>query len=496
MVNQQSRFGMVYLVGAGPGRKELLTLRALEVIRRADVVVYDYLVSDSVLQLCGSSALLIDVGKRPGRPTNQSDINALLVDLAAEHQHVVRLKGGDPFVFGRGGEEVEALKAAKVSFEVVPGVSSVNGASSFGGVALTHRGIAQGYIVITGHGRQGEPLTYDWDALNRCGLTLVVLMGVAHRTEVSEKLCEVGMDPLTFVAVISKGTTASQVVQRTTLLELRNLQVDSPAVIVIGNVAKIDLSWLENRPLFGLKVLVTRALGDDQLSESLEDLGAEVMRLPTISISDPSDGGDSLREAVADLEKFEWIVFTSATAVARTFEAIGDLRHLGGVKVAAIGSGTRDAVLASRVGVDFVPTKFVGETFAEEFPNPNETSKSILLPRAKIARDVIPSGLSKKGWQVKVVNAYETTYVAYEKDDLIAKQDLVLFASPSAVEGFYRSFGVMLGQLAIGVIGPVTAEKVKELGFTPAFVSRTFNFAGLVEATETWWINRDTSGPN
>ncbi len=494
MDNQSSKSGVVYLVGAGPGRKELLTLRALEVLDRADVVVYDYLVSQSVLQLCQPSAVLIDVGKQPGRPTNQSDINELLVDLASKHRYIVRLKGGDPFVFGRGGEEAEALKAAEISFEVVPGVSSVNGAPLFGGISLTHRGVAQGYVVVTGHGRFGERLTYDWDALHRCGLTLVVLMGVAHRAEISEELRRVGMDPLTPTAVIYKGTTAFQRVLRTTLSELGALQVESPAVMVIGNVAELDFSWLHTRPLFGLKAVVTRAVGEDRLSRSLEELGAEVVRLPTISISNPSDQGESLHGALERIRSYEWIVFTSSTSVNRTFDALGDLRRLGGVKVAAIGSGTKDTVLAYRVGVDFVPTRYVGETFIEEFPYPKDSDNKILLPRAKVARDVVPMGLRKKGWNVEVVEAYETSHVIYDKIDLITKQNLVLFASPSAVEGFHRSFGAALGQVPIGVIGPITAEKVKELGFTPAFVSEIYDFAGLVEATKLWWVRNRKSG--
>lgn len=489
MDNQRSKFGLVYLVGAGPGRKELLTLRALEVLSRADVVVYDYLVSESVLQLCHPSAVLIDVGKRPGKPTNQSDINDLLVELASKHRCIVRLKGGDPFVFGRGGEEADALKAAEIGFEVVPGVSSVNGVPLFGGISLTHRGIAQGYVVVTGHGRFGEPLKYDWDALNRCGLTLVVLMGVAHRVEISEELRRVGMDPLTPVAVISKGTTASQRVIRTTLSELGMLQVESPAIIVVGSVAALDFSWLDVRPLFGLKVVVTRAYGEDRLSHSLEELGAEVVRLPMISISNPSDQGESLQRALGQIGSFSWIVFTSSTSVKRTFDALGDLRRLGGVKIAAIGSGTKETVLAHRVGVDFVPTKYVGETFVDEFPAPSRANDAILLPRAKVARDVVPLGLRNKGWKVDVVEAYETSYMVYDKSDLVAKADLVLFASPSAVEGFYHCFGKMLGRLPIGVIGPITAKKVEELGATPTFISERYNFPGLVDATRLWWID-------
>jgi uroporphyrinogen III methyltransferase/synthase len=482
---------MVYLIGAGPGRKELLTLRAAELLKEAEVVVYDYLVSNSVLALASRNAVLYDVGKRPGRPTNQGDINDLLLGLSQRYSRVVRLKGGDPFIFGRGAEEAQFLQRHGVKFEIVPGVSSVNGASVFAGLPLTHRGVAQGYTVITGHGREGMPLSYDWEALVRSRLTIVVLMGVAHRLEIAESLCRFGMDPKTPAAVVTRATTASQQIIRCALCELPGLEVTSPSAIVIGEVASVDVSWLSSRPLFGLRVVVTRPSSEEDLVAPLEYLGAEVTHLPAIEIGEPSDSGAALRSALERVQEFEWLIFTSSNAVRKTFEELGDLRRLGGVKLGAIGSGTRDTLLSYKVGVDFVPTSYVGESFAEEFPKAQSKSGSVLLPRAKVARDVVPQGLMDKGWNVSVVEAYETKSVRYDSDQYLKDYDLVLFASPSAVDAYFQSFGERLNSLSIGAIGPITARKASALGLRVDFIGDVYNFEGLIDATVSWWRSRD-----
>lgn len=476
----------VYLVGAGPGTKELLTLRAVDVIAQADVVVFDYLVEPSVLSLAPVGARLIDVGKRPGKPTNQGEINTLLVQLAKTDQRIVRLKGGDPFIFGRGGEEIEALQDGGVAFEVVPGVSSSSAVATYGGIPLTHRDVSQGFLVITGHSRSGCDLVYDWAALVRSRLTLVVLMGVAHRSEISSHLVGAGMDEATPVAAVSRGATYRQKVIRCTLVELGDVEIEAPAVIVIGGVASKEYEWLSNRPLFGLRVVVTRDEGPwGTLSKMLQDLGADVENLKTIEISDPSDHGVSLAAAVGDISRYDWLLFTSAAAVSRTFSALRDLRRLGDISIAAIGSGTKAAVEQYMVGVDFVPSEFVGEVFADEFP---VGEGRVLMPRAKVARDVIPLRLRDKGWTVDVVEAYETRHPSFASG-ITAEggKTVVLFTSPSTVDGFIRVSAGHLDGISFGAIGPITARRASGAGIPLDFVADTHSFDGLVKALCTWF---------
>ena len=478
----------VYLVGAGPGDPGLLTRRGAEVLARADVVVYDRLSVASLLELAPAGAERISVGKAPGRASlPQDDINALLVERGKSGQEVVRLKGGDPFIFARGGEEAAALLSAGVPFEVVPGITSAAAVPAYAGIPLTQRGLAASFTVVTGHeGQQaGSPPT-DWEALARAGGTIVVLMGAAHRGEIAGRLMAGGLPAGTPVAAVTWGTRPEQRTVRTTLGALGDEPVESPVVMVIGAVAGLDLRWFEGRPLFGRRVVVTRAREQaSDLVERLRDLGAETVELPVIEIGDAADGGAALRSAAARVGEYDWAAFTSANAVERFFAALdaigGDSRALGGVRVAAIGPGTAAALAGHGLRADLVPGRYVAEAVVEAFPaGPGR----VLLPRAAVARDALPDGLAARGWTVDVVEAYRTALgrpaaVALEA---AASADAVTFTSSSTVTNYLAVAGDGPVPPVVACIGPVTAETARAAGLPVSAVAAEHTIAGLVDA--------------
>ncbi|MGH9280360.1 MAG: uroporphyrinogen-III C-methyltransferase, partial [Acidimicrobiales bacterium] len=324
----------VYLVGAGPGDPGLLTVRAAEVLAAADVVVHDRLAEPSLLDLAPAGAERIDVGKSPGGPINQEAINDLLVARGRAGQHVVRLKGGDPFVFGRGGEEAAVLLAAGVPIEVVPGITSAVAVPAYAGIPVTHRGLSTSFTVVTGHSRHAADRDLDWEALARAGGTLVVLMGVAHKAELAAELIAAGMPGSTPVAAVRWGTRPAQQTVRTTLAALGDAVLEPPVTMVIGAVAALDLRWFEDRPLLGRRVVVCRAPAQaSALADRLRRVGAETLEVPVIEIGDPADGGGALRSAAIGVARdFDWVAFTSVNAVDRFFACVRDARALGGVR--------------------------------------------------------------------------------------------------------------------------------------------------------------------
>ncbi|MGH9263704.1 MAG: uroporphyrinogen-III C-methyltransferase, partial [Acidimicrobiales bacterium] len=369
----------VYLVGAGPGDPGLLTRRGAELLARADVVVHDRLSEIALLDLAPATAERIDVGKSPGSPVAQEEINALLVERGRAGQEVVRLKGGDPFVFGRGGEEAVALAEAGVPFEVVPGISAAVAVPAYAGIPVTHRGLSTSFTVVTGHSRHAVDNDVDWDALARAADTIVVLMGVAHRSEIAARLQAGGLPGDTPVAAVRWGTRPGQRTVRTTLRDLPDVTLEPPVTIVIGRVAGLDLRWFEGpsgplsgvtgRPLSGRRVVVTRARAQaSSLVEKLTALGAEAVELPTIEIGDPSDGGQALRAAAARLSTYDWVVFTSTNAVDRLFACLHDARDFGAARVAAVGPGTAAALVARGVAADLQPPSAVAESLVDAFP--------------------------------------------------------------------------------------------------------------------------------
>jgi uroporphyrinogen III methyltransferase/synthase len=476
----------VYLVGGGPGDPGLITVRGAEVLARADVVVYDRLSVASLLDLAPPGAERISVGKAPGRASRpQAEINALLVERGKTGAEVVRLKGGDPFVFARGGEEVAALRAAGVPFEIVPGITSAVAVPAYAGVPVTHRGLASTFTVVTGQeGEAGVPV--DWEAVARLGGTIAVLMGVAKREEIARRLMAGGLPADTPVAAITWGTRPEQYTCRTTLGRLAGEPIESPAVMLIGAVASLDLPWYEDRPLFGRRIIVTRAREQaSSLVERLHELGAATVELPVIEISDPADGGAALREAARQVGGYDWVTFTSANAVIRFFAALGevgsDTRALARARVAAIGPGTADALAAAGVRADLVPQRFVAESLLETFP---DGPGRVLLPRAAVARDALPAGLGERGWAVDVVEAYRTAVgrPAPEALTAAAGAHAVTFTSSSTVTNYLAVAGDIPVPPVVACIGPITAETARAAGLTVDVVATEHTIEGLVQS--------------
>jgi uroporphyrinogen III methyltransferase / synthase len=473
----------VYLVGAGPGDPGLLTVRGAEVLSRADVVVYDRLSVSSLLDLAPAQAERISVGKARGETTiPQHEINALLVQRGSAGQEVVRLKGGDPFVFARGGEEAAALLTAGVPFEVVPGITSAVAVPAFAGVPVTHRGLSTSFTVVTGHEDPWAAKDTDWDAVARVGGTIVVLMGVATRGAIAARLMEGGLDADTPVVAVRWGTRPEQRSVRTTLGGLGAAALDPPATIVIGAVAGLDLRWFEARPLFGRRVVVTRARDQaSALTTRLRMAGADTVELPVIRVVDPSDDGAAMRAAAARVHEFDWVVLTSANGAERLCRELRDARAFGAARVAAIGPGTATELRRWGVAADLVPPRFVAESMVEAFPS---GTGRVLLARAAVARDALPDGLRAKGWTVDVVEAYRTEPGrATEAMRAAARAaDAVTFTSSSTVTNYLEAVGDDPVPRVVACIGPVTAATARRRGLHVDVEAVEHTIEGLVDA--------------
>jgi uroporphyrinogen III methyltransferase/synthase len=474
----------VYLVGAGPGDPGLLTMRGAELLRRADVVVHDRLAEVELLTLVPPSALVIDVGKRPGSPVEQESINELLISHGLAGRTVVRLKGGDPFVFGRGGEEAEALIKAGVAFEVVPGVTSAVAVPAYAGIPVTHRGLSTSFTVVTGHSRHSVDRETDWKGLAGAGGTIVVLMGVAHRGEIAARLMAAGRAADTPVAAVCWGTRPSQRTVRTTLAELGAAELEPPATIVIGEVAGLDLDWFERRPLFGKSVVVTRSRSQSsELVTRLRELGASVVELPTIAVEDPADGGLALRAQAVEVASYDWVVFTSTNAVDRFCRLLRDARAFAPARVAAVGSGTAEALARYGVIADLVPDEAVAESLVGAL---GHGPGRVLLPRAAVGRDALPNGLRAAGWDVEVVEAYRTLAAQPSASaiDAVLEADAITFTSSSTVTNFLSAMGDRLDGVppVVVCIGPITARTAADAGLAVTAVASEHSLNGLVEA--------------
>jgi uroporphyrinogen III methyltransferase/synthase len=474
---------MISLVGAGPGDPGLLTRRGEALLRAADVVVYDRLASPALLQLAPADAEFIDVGKAPGRAAmTQEQINDTLVAHGRAGKNVVRLKGGDPFVFGRGGEEAEACIAAGLQFEVVPGITSAIAAAAYAGIPVTHRGVSTSFTVVTGHEDPAKGHTdTDWDALARAGGTLVILMGAGRISEIAKALIAGGRAEATPVAAVRWGTRPEQRTIRATLGTIATAGVESPSAIVVGNVAGLDFAWFENAPLFGRTIVVTRAREQaSELRAKLETLGAEVVELPAIAI-------EPVAFTLPVLADYRWIVFTSANGVDAFFDrglapAGLDARALGGVKLAAIGPGTADALTRRGLHPDVVPERFIAESLLDAFP---EGSGRVLLARAEVARDVLPEGLTEKGYAVDVLPVYRTVRAPVDEETLArvraGQVDALTFTSSSTVTNFCDVVGDVPEGPVVVSIGPVTSQTARERGLTVDVEADPHTIDGLVE---------------
>jgi uroporphyrinogen III methyltransferase/synthase len=499
-----NKSGIVYLVGAGPGDPGLITVKGLECIRKADVVIYDYLASPILLNHAGETAELIYVGKKGGDHTlSQDGINALIVDKAKSGSIVARLKGGDPFVFGRGGEEAEVLIAAGIPFEIVPGVTSAVAAPAYAGIPLTHRKYTSAVAFITGHeDPEKSQSRIDWASLAKGIGTLVFFMGVKNLPYIADHLIQHGKPADTPVALVRWGTTPRQVSVVGTLENIvqrvQKAGLKAPAIIVVGDVVNLrkTMKWYENRPLLGKRIVVTRARAQaSDLIRQLSELGAECFEYPTIRIQPPEDWSplDRTIEAIAG---YDWLIFTSVNGVKYFFErlfALGkDVRALGHIKTAAIGPATADRLLAFGIKSDIVPDSYRAESVAAAFGGLDVNGNRILLPRAREARPVLPAELTQMGAQVDEVNAYRTEAVTDNAEQLINKLetdaiDIITFTSSSTVTNFKAllpesRFKSLMAGVTIASIGPITTDTAGKLGFDVDITAETYTIPGLCDA--------------
>ena len=478
----------VFLVGAGPGDPGLLTVRGAEVLAGADVVVYDRLSVATLLELAPPHAELINVGKLPGAPTlPQEDINELLVDRGRTGAQVVRLKGGDPFVFARGGEEALALDAAGVPYEVVPGVSSAIAVPAYAGIPVTQRHSSELFTVITGHEDPDKGGELDWRTIARLGGTIVILMGVGRIAKIVARLLEGGLPPDTPAAAVRWGTRPEQETIRCALVDLPDQPLRSPSTIVIGRVAAMSLDWFTSRPLLGRRIVVTRTRAQaGELSRALRAQGAEPLGVPVIEVVPPADGGAALRDAAGALRRghYDWLVATSPNGAERLLAELHDARDLGGVRLAAIGPGTAAVLADANLRADLVPERFVAEGLLEAFPAPPASGGRVLLARAAVARDVLPDGLRARGWEVDVVDAYRTVPVTPGDDEraAVAAADAITFTSSSTVTNFLAAFGRDAVPPVVASIGPITSATARTAGLTVDVEAAEHTIAGLVAA--------------
>ena len=489
---------VVYLVGAGPGDVELLTLKAKDLIARADVIVYDRLADDKILQFASDTAERIYVGKAPGHHSmKQEEISQLLVDLTKKYNFIVRLKGGDPFVFGRGGEEALLLAENNVSFEIVPGVTSAIAVPAYAGIPVTHRGIATSFAVITGH-EMSDKSNIRWDKLSTGVDTLVFLMGVENLPKIAQNLIDNGKPANTPTAIIQNGTKPAQRVLITTIEnaaeDVKREGITSPAIILVGGVVELreHIKWFDNKPLFGKKILVTRARAQaSKLTKKLSELGANCVEMPTIKIINPSDNFAAIDSSIDRIYEYDFIIFTSVNGVNNFFDRLQlknlDTRALAKAKIAAIGSATANELLNHGIKADFVPKEFKAEAIVELLKN-NVNGKKILIPRAEEAREILPQELIKYGAEVDVAPTYKTIS-AVEDDINLDNIELITFTSSSTVKNLLSSINKdNLKNIKTAAIGPITSATLKDFGIDADIVATEYTIDGLVEAIRSFYM--------
>lgn len=494
----------VYIVGAGPGDPGLITVRAVECLRKAEAVIYDRLIDESLLDFVPAGAERIYVGKSAKvHAREQDEINQILIEKAREGKTAVRLKGGDPFVLGRGGEECEALAAEGIPFEVVPGISSALAAPAYAGIPVTHRHLSSSFAVITGHEDPSKEISsIHWEKLATGVDTLVFLMGMGNLAQIARRLIESGRDPGTPVALIHRGTTVEQRVLTGPLAEIaeraQEARIGPPTVIVIGEVVGLreKVRWFETRPLFGKRVLVTRARPQaSALSKLLAERGAIPVEIPAIEIHALPDTA-LLDRAVRDLPGFDWVIFTSANGVQAVWDRMQtlgfDARHFGKAKIAAIGPATAEALESHGLRPDFLPPKFTSESVLSGLAERGVGGCRILLPRSNIAPRDLVDGLARMGAQPHDIAAYETRPAAgsasrakemLERGEI----DIITFTSSSTVTNLLEAVGkdrIISSGAKIACIGPVTAAAAGRVGLKVDIMAREQTIPGLVAAIE------------
>lgn len=494
--------GKVYLVGAGPGDPGLLTVRGRELLERAEVVVYDNLVNEALLMFA-PKAEHIFAGKRPDRhPLTQEDINRLLVDQARDHACVVRLKGGDPFLFGRGGEEALALAAAGVPFEIVPGVTAGVGAAAYAGIPLTHRGLSSSVTFITGHRKPEDEQTKPFDRLHLDG-TLVFYMGVDTLAMNMQRLQELGRAPDTPAAVIEWGTYPKQRVVEGTIADIaeraREARIEAPSLVIVGAVAELrdTIAWFENRPLFGRRVAVTRTRRRAaEVVHLLHERGAAVFEFPTVEI-DPAE----TQEPLTGLETYDWIVLTSVNGVDTLFERMAasglDARDLHNARLCAISTKTAEALSARGLRVDLLPSKYETDTVVAELERVGGpvSGQRVLMPRADIGRSSLPQALREHGAIVDELQAYRTVIPRaadrLAEDLLQFSPDYIVFGSASAARNLHGILGEdrvksLANRAVFAAIGPIAGKAAAEAGMQCAIVPSVHRIPDLVEAVAAY----------
>jgi len=515
-VKEKRSAPMVYLVGAGPGDPGLITIRGKQLLERAEVIIYDYLASRKLLKYVPKDAEFIYAGKKGGskHTHTQAEINQMLIDRALSGRMVVRLKGGDPFIFGRGGEEIEELVAAGIPFEVVPGVTSATAAATYAGIPITHRQYTATVAFVTGH---EDPTKKEsnvaWDKISTGVGTIVVYMGIKNLASITEKVIKYGRDPKTPVAVVRWASTSEQQTVVGTLENIAEVVIKNnikpPSLVIIGEVVNLrdTINWYEKRVLFSKRVVVTRTREQaSELVNLLENYGAECIEYPTISLA-PVDSYEILDRALTEIDTYQWVLFTSINAVdyffKRLFELGMDVRDLKGPKVAAVGRVTAEALASRGIRADLLPEEFTGDGLAETLINEGVTGLNILIPRALKARETLPEKLSRVGAEVTVAPVYQNVLPKssageHLKDDLRQaleekSVDMVTFTSSSTVKNFVTLLDTsgpdelqrLMSGVAVAAIGPITAKTAESHGLKVDVQPVEYTIPGLVESIVT-----------
>lgn len=501
--------GKVFLVGSGPGDPKLITIKGLEAIQNAEVLVYDRLADPSLLNYANQSAEKIYVGKLPDQHTiKQEEINGLLVEKALEGKTVTRLKGGDPNVFGRVGEEALELKKHHIPFEIIPGITSAIAVPAYAGIPVTHRDYSSSVAIVAGHEDSAKnESNINWDKLSTATSTLIFLMGLANLKLITEKLITNGRDEKTPVAVTMWGTTVDQ---RTVVGSLKDIvqkveeaKISSPAIITVGEVVALsdELRWFEDKPLFGKRILITRAKEQAfEMSRMISDFGGEAVEFPVIKTI-PSRKSEDFDRAVNQLEIYDWIIFTSVNGVnyffAKLMEQGVDIRQMSKAKIIAVGPKTAKALQEKYLKVEALPQEFVAEGILVSLEDQIKPGQKVLLPRADIARDLIPNQLREKGLEVNEIDAYETVSNSENKEEIIEllkrkKLNVITFTSSSTVKNFLKALkGENTEELLEGVvlasIGPVTTATAVKLGLEVQITADVYTVPSLIEAIVNYY---------
>jgi len=500
--DQMKNRGKVYIIGAGPGDYKLLTLKAIECISKADVVVYDRLVGSKVLKYAREDAELVYVGKMPDcHAVPQEKINGILASKALEGKTVARVKGGDPFVFGRGGEECETLVENGIEFEIIPGITSAIAVPAYAGIPVTHRDWCSSFHVITGHERPDKDgSSLDYEVLAKLKGTLIFLMGIKNLNDICSNLIKHGKSGSTPAAVIERGTTCGQKVVTGTLEDIskkvKELGIKSPAVTVVGSVAGLreKLDWFPKGVLAGKKVVVTRSREQaSTLVEKIEELGGEALEFPTIRIVEP-ESYEKFDSVLSSIREFYWIVFTSVNGVKSFFKRMKlkriDIRELGGLRLCAVGEATADGLSELGLNVDFMPEKYTTEEVLKGLLKLVKPGEKVLLARADIANPVLSEGLKEKGIDMEELVVYRTAADGSDRDEVLSllegnKVDFITFTSSSTVKNFVSIVGEenldRLSGSKVVCIGPVTADTARDLGIDVAAVAEVYTIDGLVQ---------------